>query len=58
MAEVPIAGAPTVIAASCHPVMQGWMPPLVRHRHRSGESLLHASLTWACFFIVVLTFAC
>jgi hypothetical protein len=41
MADFPIAGAPATIAASCHPVMQGWMPPLVEPHRRSGESLLY-----------------
>jgi hypothetical protein len=38
----PIAGAPIVIAASCRPVMQGQIPPLLRPHRRLGESLLHA----------------
>jgi hypothetical protein len=32
-----------VIAASCHPVIQGRTPPLVGHPHRAGESLLCTS---------------
>jgi hypothetical protein len=44
MADVSIAGAPTAVAASCHPVMQGWTPPLVGPRHWPGESLLRASV--------------
>jgi hypothetical protein len=31
-----------MIAASRHPVEQGWMPPLVRHHHQPGGSLLCA----------------
>jgi hypothetical protein len=32
-------GAPAAIAASRHPVEQGWMPPPIEHRCRSGGSL-------------------
>jgi hypothetical protein len=42
MADVPIAGAPITITASCHPIVQGWMPPIVGPRHWPGESLIHA----------------
>jgi hypothetical protein len=43
MADVPIVGAHATIATICHPVMQGWTPPLVGPRRRPGESLLYAS---------------
>jgi hypothetical protein len=42
--DVPVAGAPTVITASCRPVMQGWTPSLVEPCHRPAESLLQASV--------------
>jgi hypothetical protein len=42
MVEVFVAGAPTAIVASCRPVVQGWMPPLVGPHHRPGKSLLCA----------------
>jgi hypothetical protein len=40
MVDVPVARAPTVIAARCHPVAQELTPPLVGPHHRPGESLL------------------
>jgi hypothetical protein len=33
-------GSPAAITASCHPVAQGQMPPLVSPHRRPGESLL------------------
>jgi hypothetical protein len=42
MADVPTPGAPTVIIVSHHYIAQGWTPPLVSHRRRPCESLLHA----------------
>jgi hypothetical protein len=42
MADVPVVGAPTVIITSCHPVVQGWTPPLVGPQRWPGESLLCA----------------
>jgi hypothetical protein len=38
MVDILVAAAPAVIATSCHPVEQGWTPPLVGHHHRSGGS--------------------
>jgi hypothetical protein len=40
MASIPVAGATTAITTSCHPITQGWTPPLARPHHRPGESLL------------------
>jgi hypothetical protein len=40
MASIPVAGATTAITTSCHPITQGWTPPLARPHHRLGESLL------------------
>jgi hypothetical protein len=42
MADVPIGGAPAAITASCRPVAQGRMPPLVGPRRHPSESLLCA----------------
>jgi hypothetical protein len=58
MAGVHVVGAPTAITFSCCPVMQGRMPPLVGHRCRPGESLLHAGTHLICFFVVTPAFAC
>jgi hypothetical protein len=38
----PCGGSPTTIAASCHPIKHGRMPPPVGHHHQSGGSLLYA----------------
>jgi hypothetical protein len=58
MADVPVVGAPTTIAASCRPVVQGWMPPLIGLA--TGQVSLYSVpvLAWACFFVVLLAFAC
>jgi hypothetical protein len=50
MVDNPIAGAPAVIAASCHPVAQGWTPPLVGPRCQPGESLLRVDVRLALLF--------
>jgi hypothetical protein len=42
MVDAHAVGAPTAITASCHPVAQGWAPPLVSHRRQSGEFLSYA----------------
>jgi hypothetical protein len=59
MTNVPVDGAPSAIAAICRPIIQGWTPPSIRHRHRPGESfILHwhllglAPLSWHRLSIV------
>jgi hypothetical protein len=43
-ANVLAAGDLTAIATSRHPITQGQTPPPVRHRHRSGGSLLYVGI--------------
>jgi hypothetical protein len=56
--NVLVVGAPTMMAASCHPIKQGRTPPPIGHRHRPGGFLLCVGAYLGLLLAVMPIFAC
>jgi hypothetical protein len=47
------AGVPALMVGGRHPIMQGWMPPLVGSRHRSSRVLLTVDACLGLLLVVM-----